>query len=152
MARLASNENPWGPSRSVLEAMSAATKYANRYRYPDGNIVQSIAAHHGVDADQVLLGTGSTEILHVAAAAFVRDERKVVGVEPTFSSVYEFATGFRGSVVRLPLRADHHQDIPALIAAVKSNHPNVGLVYVCNPNNPTGVVVTRQEITDLLGS
>lgn len=149
-AKLASNENPYGPPESVLTAMSGAFKYANRYGYPDGGIVQAIAAHHGVKAENVLLGAGSTEILDIADSAFLQGGRKVIGVEPTFSTVYEFATGLKASAIRLPLLADYRQDIPAMIKAAKENYKEVGFIYLCNPNNPTGVVVTKQEIKQLL--
>jgi len=150
LAKLCFNENPYGPPESVLTAMTGAFKYANRYGYPDGGIVQAIAALHGVKPENVLLGAGSTEILDIADSAFLQDGRKVIGVEPTFSTVYEFATGLKASAIRLPLLADYCQDIPAMIKAAKENHMEVGFIYLCNPNNPTGVVVTKQEIKQLL--
>jgi histidinol-phosphate aminotransferase len=150
LAKLCFNENPYGPPESVLTAMTGAFKYANRYGYPDGGIVQAIAALHGVKPENVLLGAGSTEILDIADSAFLQDGKKVIGVEPTFSTVYEFATGLKASAIRLPLLADHRQDIPAMIKAAKENYKEVGFVYLCNPNNPTGVVVTKQEIKQLL--
>jgi len=150
MARLASNENPYGPGEPVLKAMTEAFKYANRYRYPDPGIVRAIAESNGVQSENVLLGAGSTEILHVAATAFLQNGKKVIGVEPTFSSVYEFATGLRTNAIRLPLRSDYRQDVPALIKAVNASADEIGLVYVCNPNNPTGLIVPKQEIRQLL--
>ena len=149
-AKLAFNENPFGPPPSVLEAMTQAFKYANRYSYPDGGIIPAIAAHHNVTPDQILLGAGSTEILEVAATTFLPAHKKVLGVEPTFSTVYEFATGLDADAIRLPLGPDFRQDIPALIKAACDNHSQIGLVYLCNPNNPTGVIVRKQEVKQLL--
>lgn len=149
-AKLGSNENPYGPSPVVLQAMTDAFKYANRYRYPDPGVAQAIAKLHGVGVDNVLLGAGSTEILHVVASAFLKPGKKVIGVEPTFSSVYEYATGLKTNAIRLPLREDHRQDTTALIKAIKTNPAEIGLVYVCNPNNPTGLIVPKQEIKQLL--
>jgi histidinol-phosphate aminotransferase len=149
-AKLASNENPYGPTEPVLSAMTDAFKYANRYRYPDPGIVQAIAALHGVAPDNVLIGAGSSEILHIAASAFLSNGKQVIGAEPTYSSVYEFATGLKTNAVRLPLREDYHHDTPALIKAINANAKDIGLVYVCNPNNPTGLVVPKQEIKQLL--
>ena len=65
LAKLAANENPYGPPDSVMKAMTDAFKYANRYGYPDGNIVAELAAHHGVKSENILLGAGSGEILDV---------------------------------------------------------------------------------------
>jgi len=150
LVKLCFNENPYGPPESVMKAMTGALKYANRYGYPDGGIVQAIAAHHGVAPQNVLLGAGSSEILDIAGTALLVGGKKVVGVEPTFGSVYEHAAGLRADAIRLPLGRDYRQDIPALVKAVKDNHPNVGLVYLCNPNNPTGVIVTKDEVKELL--
>jgi len=65
LAKISFNENPWGPPESVLKAMHHAFKYANRYGYPDGGVVPALAAHHGVPANTIMLGTGSGEILDV---------------------------------------------------------------------------------------
>ena len=149
-AKLAYNENPYGPSEPVVKAMIDAFRFDNRYGYPDGNIQQEIAEHHRVQPENVLLGAGSSEILQAVGRTFLRDRRKVVGVEPTFGEIYEFASGIRAESIVLPLRDDYRQDIGALIRAARNNHRDVGFVYVCTPNNPTGVVVTRQEIRQLL--
>ena len=149
-AKLSSNENPYGPYDSVMEAMTRAFKYANRYGYPDGNIVEEIAKHHGVEPDNILLGAGSGEILKVVGTTFLLGSKKVIGVEPSYGSVYRHATGIKADAFKLPLLDDYRQDIPAMIHATKTNYRDVGFVYMCNPNNPTGVVVTKQEIRQLL--
>jgi histidinol-phosphate aminotransferase len=150
IAKLCFNENPFGPPPPVLEAMNRAFKYANRYGYPDGGLIEAIAALHGVPWNNVLLGAGSTEILEVVDTTFLAGHKKVVGVEPTFGTVYEYATGIEADAIRLPLRADFRQDIPAMLEAVRKNQKDIGLVYLCNPNNPTGVVVQKDEIKQLL--
>jgi histidinol-phosphate aminotransferase len=149
-AKLAYNENPYGPSESVMRAMTDAFKYDNRYSYPDGNILQEIAAHHGVAPANILLGAGSSEILQVAGRAFLQAGRKVVGVAPTYGTVYEYASGIRRESILLPLGQDHRQDIAALVKAARLNHRDVGLVYLCTPNNPTGLVVTAREVRELV--
>src|SRR5215217_7398917 len=70
LAKLHYNENPYGPPESVRLAMTKAHKYANRYGYPDGGIVEAIAKHHGIDEKYILLGAGSSEILDVVGSAF----------------------------------------------------------------------------------
>src|ERR1044071_6568063 len=150
LAKLSFNENPYGPSASVLEAMTQAFKFANRYGAPDSGLVSAIAAHHGVTPENVLLGAGSTEILEVAASAFLAGHKKVVGVQPTFGTVHEYATGLQAGSIILPLLSDHRQDIAAMIKAARDNHRDVGFVYLCNPNNPTGLIVRKRELDQLL--
>ncbi|HEY3863710.1 MAG TPA: histidinol-phosphate transaminase [Verrucomicrobiae bacterium] len=149
-AKLCFNENSYGPPKSVLDAMAGALKFANRYMSPNGGILDAIASHHGVGIEHVLLGAGSSEILDIVGTTFLGEGKKVVGVEPTFSEVYQHATGLKADAIRLPLGANFRQNIPAMIKAVKDNHPNVGFVYLCNPNNPTGVIVTKDEVKQLL--
>lgn len=149
-AKLAANENPYGPPESVMKAMTQAFKYANRYSNPDGDIVGEIARHHNVAPDNIMLGAGSGEILSVVALALLEGGRKVVGVDPTFMTVYQFASGVKADSIRLPLLADARQDIPAMISATRRNWRDVGLVYLCNPNNPTGRIVTSAEVKTLL--
>lgn len=150
VAKLANNENPWGPSPAVMAAMTGAFKYANRYGYPDGNLAQMLAAHHGVTVDHLLLGAGSTEILDVAGTTFLAGGKKVLGVEPTFGAVYQHATGINAEAIKLTLTADYRQDIDAMLAAAHAHAAELGFVYLCNPNNPTGVIVTAKEVRQLL--
>ncbi len=150
LAKLSFNENPYGPPESVLNAMTGAMKYANRYGYPDGGIVQAIADHHGVGKENVLITAGSTEVLDVVDETFLEGGKKVLGVEPTFGTVYEFALGLKANAIRLKLLPDHRQDIPAMIQAARENQKDLGFVYLVNPNNPTGIVVSKQEVRQLL--
>ena len=149
-AKLSSNENPYGPSDRMLEAMNGAWKYSNRYGYPDGDIQEAIAEHHGVAPENILMGAGSGETLEVVGLAFLGHDKKVIGVEPTFTTVYRTATGIDADVITIPLLDDYRQDIPAMIEATKQNYRDVGLVYLCNPNNPTGQIVTAAETRQLL--
>jgi histidinol-phosphate aminotransferase len=150
LAKLAYNENPYGPSESVRAAMTKAFKYSMRYSYPDGGIKAAIARHHGVDEEHILLGAGSGEILEVVGLTFLDPRKKVVGVEPSYGSVYSHASGIKADAIKLPLLDDYRQSIPALIEATKRHYREVGFVYLCNPNNPTGRTVTRQEVQQLL--
>jgi histidinol-phosphate aminotransferase len=150
LAKLHFNENPYGPPESVLSAMNYAFKYANRYGYPDGDIVQAIAKHHDVPPENVVLGAGSGEILDVAGSAFASNGKKVLGVEPSYGYVYSHVSSVAGASITLPLTADYRQDISALIQAAKRHYREIGFVYICNPNNPTGRIVTKDEIRQLL--
>jgi histidinol-phosphate aminotransferase len=130
--------------------MTRAMKYANRYGYPDGGITEAIADHHGVKPEQIMLGAGSGEILDVACNALLLPDRKVVGSEPSYAILYQHAASLNKDQIKVPLLPDYRQDIPALIAAVKANYRDVGFVYLCNPNNPTGVPVPQAEVARLL--
>lgn len=152
LAKLANNENPYGPSEAVLEAMTRAFKYANRYGYPDGGIVQAIAQHHGVERENVMLGAGSGEILEVCCSALLQSGRKVVGAEPSYNILYQNAASLKADQIKLPLLPDHRQDIPALIRATHRNRRDVGFVYLCNPNNPTGTMRPADAVEEFLGS
>ena len=152
LAKLANNENPYGPPESVLKAMTDAFKYANRYGYPDGGITEEIAKHHGVKPENVMLGAGSGEILDVAGTTFLQDGRKIVGAEPSYDVLYQHVTALKADQIKVPLLPDFRQDIPATIAAVKANYRDVGFVYLCSPNNPTGRVVTKSEVAELLNA
>src|SRR6266487_2937835 len=150
MAHLSSNENCWGPPESVMKAMTNAWKYSNRYGYPDANIVGEIARLHGVKAENILLGAGSGEILDVVGTTFLLGGKKVLGVEPSYGSVYQHATSIKTTAIKLPLGKDYRQNIPAMIKAAKDHASEIGLVYLCNPNNPTGLIVTKDEVKQLL--
>lgn len=150
MAKLANNENPYGPPESVMKAMTQAFKYANRYGYPDGGIVSEIAKHHGVKTENVMIAAGSGEILDVVGTTFLQGGKKVVGVEPSYTSVYQHATSIRADAIRIPLLEDYTQDIPAIIKATRTHYRDVGFVYLCNPNNPTARIVTSREVKQLL--
>jgi histidinol-phosphate aminotransferase len=150
LAKLANNENPWGPPESVLKAMTKAFKYANRYGYPDGGLMEAIATHHGVPRENIMLGAGSGEILDVCCTALLHGKKKIVGSDPSYSILYSQARSLQSETIRIPLLADFRQDIPAMIKATNDNKADVGLVYLCNPNNPTGRTVSKQEVKQLL--
>jgi histidinol-phosphate aminotransferase len=139
---LNSNENPYGPSVSALEA--AAKAPANRY--PDGleeEARAAIAKHHGVSPEQIVLGCGSSEVLRMADMAFSGPGRRVVAAEPTFEAVLMFAKVLHVDGVKVPLTPDFRHDLPKMADACDGS---TGLVYVCNPNNPTGTIVSGDEM------
>src|SRR5262245_26395737 len=152
LAKLANNENPYGPSEAVMKAMNDAWKYANRYGYPDGGIVEAIAEHHHVKPENVLIGCGSSEILKIVDDAFLPDHKLVVGVEPTYETVYRFATNSKAKAIAVPLTKTYDANMKEIIRVTKLNARDVGVVYICNPNNPTGRIVPKDEIKLLLDS
>ncbi len=141
---LNSNENPYGPSPKAQEAIKRSRKIAARY--PDAletQVVETIARLHSVQPENVILGCGSGEILRMADMAFLTAGRKVVAAEPTFEAVLAYARVTRAEPVKVPLTSDYRHDLPAMAAACGAN---AGLVYVCNPNNPTATLVRRDEM------
>jgi histidinol-phosphate aminotransferase len=152
LIKLANNENPYGPSEAVMKAMNDAWKYGNRYTAPDGGIVDAIAEHHKVKPENVLVGCGSSEILKIVDDAFLPDHKLVVGVDPTYETVYRYATNSKAKAIAVPLTKTHDADIKEIIRVTKANARDVGVVYICNPNNPTGRIVPKDEIKLLLDS
>jgi histidinol-phosphate aminotransferase len=146
--RLNFNENPYGPSPKALEALAACGSIA--HRYPDQTYIQvkdALAQKFNLTRDNIALGCGSTEILHGVDAAFLDSSRRVVAPEPTFEAVLEYARALHAQPVKIPLTPDHRHDLPKMAAACTSK---TGVVYVCNPNNPTGTIVTRDEMATFI--
>ena len=150
IAHLSSNENCWGPPESVLKAMNQSFKYAMRYGYPGGDVVGEVAKLHGVKQENILLTAGSGEVLDVVGTTFLMGGKKVLGVEPSYSSVYQHATTIKSSAIKLPLGKDYRQQIPAIIKAANDHAAEIGLVYLCNPKNPKGLIVSKDEVKQLL--
>jgi len=145
---LNSNENPYGPAASALDAMTKSEGVAARY--PDAaeaHLTEALARMHGVAADRVVLGCGSGEVLQMADMAFLGPGKKVVVAEPTFEAVLGYARVTKAEPVKVPLTADFRHDLPRMAAACDAG---TGLVYICNPNNPTGTIVTKDELAFFL--
>jgi histidinol-phosphate aminotransferase len=148
VVQLNANENPYGPSPKAIEAVARASGVASRY--PDGSekeLRQVIAAYHGVHPERVALGCGSSEILRMADMAFLGAGKTVVVAEPTFEAVLSYAAAIRSEPVKVPLTSDFRHDLPKMAAACDGR---TGLVYICNPNNPTGTIVTGEQLAAFL--
>jgi histidinol-phosphate aminotransferase len=142
--RLNFNENPYGPSPKTRAVLADCAPIANRY--PDEAYLQVIAAlaqKYNLKPENIILGSGSTEILRAADDAFLDATRDVVAAAPTFEAVLDYARVLHSNAVLIPLTPDHRHDLPKMAAACTSK---TGVVYVCNPNNPTGTIVTRDEL------
>ncbi len=147
--KMASNENPLGPSPRAMEAMREAIPTA--HIYPDGNSIelrQALSRKLGVPADHIVVSHGADEAFDLLAFAFIDRGDEVVVGDPTFTS-YELAARTMGGVARrVPLR-DYRQDIPAMLEAVGERTKYVAL---CSPINPTGTAVSRPELEQMLQS
>jgi len=141
--RLNANENPLGLSpaarQAILEGLGEANRYPRQWRT---DLVAAVAAKHGLNPDQVQLGTGSTEILQMAVQTSPSDAVMVVA-EPTFEELARYAAASGRRVVTVPLRGDWAHDVAAMRRAAGSGP---ALVYLCNPNNPTATITPCDEI------
>ncbi len=146
---LNSNENAYGPSARVSAAIRDAVGAANRY--PDDarrEFIERVAVQHRVSEKEVLLGCGSIEILRVAAQAFTGPGKKLIMAAPTFEVIAHFAEAVGAEVVKVRLTSDFGHDLSAMLAAIGGG---AGLVYTCNPNNPTASLTRRQELDAFIG-
>jgi histidinol-phosphate aminotransferase len=142
--KIASNENPLGPSPKAITAIGAAA--ANVHRYPDGasfNLRGALADRLDLPAEQFVFGNGSSEILELLAKVYLGPEAEIVYAWPSFAMYPIVAKGMGARTVEVPLTADHVHDLDAMAAAVTDA---TGLVIVCNPNNPTGTSVSASEL------
>jgi histidinol-phosphate/aromatic aminotransferase/cobyric acid decarboxylase-like protein len=98
-----------------MQAMNGAWKYANRYGYPDGNVMQEIAKHHGVKPENILITAGSGEALQVVGTTYLQRGQVVLGADPSYGSVYQHATNIKADAIKIPLLKDYRQDIPTMI-------------------------------------
>lgn len=152
MAKLANNENNYGIPDSVMQEMTAHWKYAGRYGAPDPGLSQAIAEYDGIKPENVMLTAGSGEVLNVVGSTFLmlNPQKKVLGVEPSYGSVYQHATSIKSDAIKLPLTKDYRQDIGMILDVARKRASEIGFVYLCNPNNPTGQIVTKDEVKQLL--
>ncbi len=140
--RLGSNENPLGLApaarRAILEGLGDANRYPREARTA---LIAALAARHQVAPEQIQLGTGSTEILQMAVQA-THPAATIVIAEPTFEDVARYAAASGRRVSAVPLRADWAHDVAAMRAAAGDGP---ALVFLCNPNNPTGTITPCDE-------
>lgn len=147
--KLASNENPIGPSSRALAALVGATD--NLHRYPDGGghrLRQVLAERWKVSSEQIILGNGSDELLGLLARAFLAPGDDAVMADHTFVIYRMEVTAAHGNPIVVPLTNWTH-DLDAMAKAVT---PRTRLLFVCNPNNPTGTMVSAEEVERLMAS
>lgn len=149
MIRVDSNENPMGPGRRVYETIRRHLEESNRYPVlAEDNLIEAIARKHGVTSDNVILGCGSGELLRAADHAFTRPDAAYVSADPTFEAAGAFAK-FLGAPVKLvPVDSRLGLDLGAMVSAARG----AGLVYLCNPNNPTATVHSKSDVVAFIES
>jgi histidinol-phosphate aminotransferase len=143
VVKLASNEGPFGPFPAALEALRRVTEELNRY--PDGGAYRlraALAERHGVTFEEVALGAGADGVIDCVSQATLDPGDEIVCGWPSFAS-YVIDARKLGAVPRTVALREHRYDLDALLEAVG---PRTKLVYLCNPNNPTGTMNTRAEV------
>ena len=148
--RLASNENPLGPGQHVLDALVGKFPEAGRYpfnaREQEPVLIKAIASKQGVSGDQIVLGPGSGEILANAVRAFTGANKPLATPWPSFETCRDVARKIGTDVRQVPLDANLRIDIDKLVDASKG----AGLVFFCNPNNPTATVHGASAVADFV--
>lgn len=147
------NENAYGPSARVEAALNLSFRTkSNRYpREQYDDLRSRLARFHAVGKDQVLLGCGSSEILQMAAATLISAGRKgcLIQASPTYLAIGEHARAIGANVIEIPLTKTYGHDLDQMLkTAAKETSP--GLIYICNPNNPTGTLTDRFEIENIV--
>ena len=148
LIRIGSNENPRGPSDASLDALRGALGEAGRYQFnlPD-DLRKELAASLGVGVDNLILGCGSTEVLHMAVHAFTSPTRALVTASPTYEYPTNRCTQLGHEVRAVPVRTD---DLRLDLATMAARSRGAGLVFVNNPNNPTGTVHSAAVMKDFI--
>lgn len=149
LIRLNSNENAYGPSLKVIDAMKSSIGDANRYaRLEYDSLTERIAGFHNVKPEQVLLGCGSTEILRMAAFAFLGNGKHLVQASPTLEAIEHYARAAAAEVISVPLTQGFSHDLDAMLERITAS---TALVYICNPNNPTASLTPRENLETFVG-
>ncbi len=142
--KLSGNENPYGPFPSALKAMKQKLSAGNRYAMNQADEFKSeLAAAHGLHRDNILLGAGSSQLLHLIGNWVVHTNRDLIFSSPTFEILPDYVTRLDGSAIKIPVTAGFTQDLKAIRNAIAGDR---SVVYLVNPNNPTGVAIDKQAL------
>lgn len=147
IVRISYNENPYGPSPKALQAMTDAFNLSNRYPIERNDpLIEALAKLNGVNPDQIILGDGSDEILKLCAETFTgASVGKLVAADPVFESILSHARANGAEAVKIPLTGSFSHDLPRM-GSVKDS----GLIYICNPNNPTASITPKGELREFI--
>jgi histidinol-phosphate aminotransferase len=142
---LNANENPEGVPRPALEAMLKALPDAWRYNYQQfQEFYATVARSEGLEREQVLIGAGSSEVLQCALHALTGPDRPLIAMSPTYEGPLAVAEALGRKVIRVPLNATYAADVKKMVEA--ADQAGGGLLYLCNPNNPTSAVTSKDDI------
>jgi histidinol-phosphate aminotransferase len=146
VAKLSSNENPYGPPMSAQKAVADSVKNGNRYAWKEMyDLIDKIAKKEGVTADHIMMGPGSSDLLEKVALVTFMKGGNIVSADPCYMSLVSVAKSVGATWKPVPCTADWSHDLKAMEAAIDKD---TKLVYVCNPNNPTGAITKGQDLLD----
>lgn len=143
-ARLFANENPFGPSDKAKKAIMDAL--ATSYQYPFlhlSELTGKIAAYEGIKEENILMSAGSSPLLAAAAMYFSKPGGNIISGDPTYEDLPHKSTNFNAKWIKVPVTADYKLDLDAMEKAIDAD---TRLVYICNPNNPTGTVLDKEKL------
>jgi histidinol-phosphate aminotransferase len=147
--RINANENPMGPCPEAAEAIHKVVAQGGRYLYEETfGFANTMAQIEGVSRNHVLPFAGSSDPLHRVVLAFTGPEKSFVVADPGYEAGGRAAEFVGAKTIKVPLRKDWSHDVRAMAAA----DPNAGVIYVCNPNNPTGTLTPKDEIEYLVAN
>ena len=142
--RLLANENPYGPSPKAIKAIAESASKGNRYVYSSSRKMEEMLAEiEGVKPENILLAPGSTDILEKTAVVQCMNGGNVISADPAYMSLVKTSMAVGATWKNIPLTADYAHDLDAMADAVDSDSK---LVYICNPNNPTGTITPSKDI------
>ena len=145
-AKLNSNENPFGPSEKVRRAMIDAFDMGCRYPYQKMNdLAEMIAAKEGVTRAHIVMAAGSTEGLKATGLTYGLNGGEIISADPVYKSLIAYAEQFGAYINRVPLTSDMGHDLEEMERRITNK---TSLVFLCNPNNPTGTLIPKKELVD----
>lgn len=151
MVWLNANENPAGPPPAVLKAMVDVLPTSNRYHYQEfGSFYATLAHSEDLNPDQILVGAGSSEMLHAGVEAFTSPTRPMISMAPTYEGPPEVARALGRKVINVPVTDKYYADVKKLVA--EADKAGGGLIYICNPNNPTSAVTPKDDIAWMISN
>lgn len=138
------NENPLGPCKAACEAIASIAPMGGRYDFygETDQLTKTFASQHGLKENYVSVYAGSSEPLHYTVLAFTAPDKGFVCADPSYEAGMRAAMVSKAKISKVPLTANYAHDVKAMVAA----DPNAGLIYICNPNNPTGTLTSKQDI------
>lgn len=148
--RLSSNENPYGPSKKVREAMISSFDISCRYPFSySEELVDMIAKKEGLPKNHIVLVGGSTEGLKIAGLTYGLNGGEIIAAQPTFLALMNYARQWGGSVNWVPVDADMMHDVDEMEKRISSK---TKLIFLCNPNNPTSTLLPKEKLRDFCSS
>lgn len=144
MTLINANENPLGPSKAACDAIARVAPLGGRYDLNGETdlLARTFAAQNGLKLENIAVYAGSSEPLHYSVLAFTSPTKSFVTADPSYEAGMYAAKTSQAKIVKVPLSADCAHDVKAMVAA----DPQAGVIYICNPNNPTGTLTTKQDI------